>query len=252
MRQKQSIRPLCKFLVYVLGRNPGEFGVVLDHNGFVKIKTLLQVLSEEPGWKHVRRAQLNEILMMVRESPIELKSNLIRAVNRDYLLDRKPVQKLPKLLYAFIRRRGYSTALEKGLKPSGLNQVVLLSNRDLALRMGKRIDSDPVILTVHSQKAHNQGSIFYSADEILYLTDAITTGCFTGPPPPKQQKAGGNKEAEDAIKGPKTPGSFFPNIIEKTVRNDNRRRPKTRRNEVAWKRERKRLKRKKVRIDHDR
>ena len=252
MRQNPSIRPLSKFLVYVLGRNPGEFGMVLDDKGFVKIKTLLQVFSEEPGWKYVRQAHLNEILIVVPGSPIEIKGNLIRAVNRDDLPARKPVRKLPKLLYAFIRRRGYSATMKNGIKPSGLTQVVLLSVRDLALRMGKRIDPDPVILTVHSQKAVSNGIHFFSADNILFLADEITTGCFTGPPPPKQKETSGDKEPKDVRTVPKTPGSFFPNMIEKTVENDTRRHSKIRRNEVAWKRERKRLKRKKTRIDYDR
>ena len=40
MSQQRSPKQLAKFLNYVLGRRPDEFGLVMDKDGFVKIKDL--------------------------------------------------------------------------------------------------------------------------------------------------------------------------------------------------------------------
>ena len=59
MQQKHT-QKLAKFLDYVLGRNPDEFGLVPDEQGYVKIKELLKALNQEEGWRHLRLANINE------------------------------------------------------------------------------------------------------------------------------------------------------------------------------------------------
>ncbi|MBC8443807.1 MAG: RNA 2'-phosphotransferase [Deltaproteobacteria bacterium] len=251
MQQNRSIRPLGKFLDYVLGRKPGEFGLVLENNGFVKVKVLMQVLSEETGWRHVRQSHLNELLTAAGGSPVEIRENVIRAVNQDRLPELKPIQNPPRLLYGFVRRRGYPAALEYGLISTSVNRVVLSSSRELAQRMGKRIDAQPIILTVHTGQATDQGSIFHSTDNLIYVTDAVATGCFTGPPPPKQREVKTGKEVKPAASVPKTPGSFFPDMTGKTDKKGHGRGMKGKGGRVAWKEQRKRLKRKATRKRHD-
>ena len=48
-KQKQ----LSKLIQYILGRNPYEFGLVPDREGFVKIKELLKALNEETLFRNV-------------------------------------------------------------------------------------------------------------------------------------------------------------------------------------------------------
>ena len=63
MSKRKSSEKLAKFLHYVLGRHPDEFGLVPDADGWVKIKELLNALSEESGWGYVRTSHLNEIML---------------------------------------------------------------------------------------------------------------------------------------------------------------------------------------------
>ena len=79
MAQKRSPQQLAKFLNYVLGRKPDEFGLVTDKEGFVKIKELIKATIEEEGLKYVRRSHINEIMITLPNHGLEVAENLIRA-----------------------------------------------------------------------------------------------------------------------------------------------------------------------------
>ena len=42
MSRQKSLKRLSKFIIYALGRKPDEFGLVLDPDGFVKLKEFLR------------------------------------------------------------------------------------------------------------------------------------------------------------------------------------------------------------------
>ena len=64
MKHSRQVDKLEKLLTYILGRRPDEFGLVPGPDGYVKIKDLLKALSEEPGWRHVRRSHLREVTFL--------------------------------------------------------------------------------------------------------------------------------------------------------------------------------------------
>ena len=47
MAKPHPLKPLAKFLAYILGNRPDEFGLVPDPDGYVKIKALLKVLRHQ-------------------------------------------------------------------------------------------------------------------------------------------------------------------------------------------------------------
>ena len=96
MARQKSPKQLSKFISYMLGRKPAEFGLVPDQDGFVKIKDLLKAVTEEEGWKYVRRSHLDEILYSWTDPPFEILDKQIRAKCRDQLSLPKPIQDLPR------------------------------------------------------------------------------------------------------------------------------------------------------------
>ena len=44
MSKLRSPQKLAKFIAYILGHKPDEFGLVLEKDGFVKIKEFLKAL----------------------------------------------------------------------------------------------------------------------------------------------------------------------------------------------------------------
>lgn len=209
MVQRKSPKQLAKFISYVLGRNPGEFGLVPNDNGYVKIKEFLKAIGEEEGFRYVRRSHIDEILISLPNPPIEIDNNYIRAKFRDSLPNQNQTQNPPKLLYTCVRRKAYPMVFEKGIFPMGFNEVVLSSMPDMAKRIGKRKDSLPVLLTVQTQKAIEQGIMFYEAGETLFLAESIPANSFTGPSLPKQKTPDIKQVTQDEQALQKFPGSFF-------------------------------------------
>jgi putative RNA 2'-phosphotransferase len=187
MKPQQSTRRLEKFIVYVLGRRPDEFGLVPEADGWVKLKDLLKAINEEDGWRYVRRSHIIEIVLTQPAPEIEINDNRVRARFREHLPVPQPVDRPPKLLYICIRRRAYFVVLEKGIAAAEEENVVLAAVPDLALRIGRRRDPHPVLLTVNVEQALSHGIALHRFGELLYLAEVIPPGCFTGPPLPKEK-----------------------------------------------------------------
>jgi putative RNA 2'-phosphotransferase len=243
MAKRKSPKQLAKFMSYVLGRSPGEFGLVPDDNGYIKIKEFLRAVGEEEGFGYVRKSHINEILLSLPNPPIEINNNYIRAKLRDYLPGENQTRNPPKLLYTCVRRKAYPVVMVKGIFPMGFNTVVLSSMPDMALRIGKRRDPSPVLLNVQTQKAMAHETIFYAVGEPLYLAESIPIDCFTGPPLSKQKTPSIMQDAQNKQISPKLPGSF---LVEERNLNDHKKsyQQKKKRKPVGWAREQKKKKNK--------
>jgi putative RNA 2'-phosphotransferase len=240
--QKQN-RRLAKIIGYMLGTAPEEFGLIPDGEGFVKTKELLQALHEEEGWGHVRQATLNELVMTLPDVPFEMDGNRIRS-SRGKNADETTAVPPPRCLYTCVRERAYAHVLQKGITPTTHRQVVLCADREMAERIGGRRSPDPVILTVNTDMAEDQGVVFYSSGEGLFLADFIPAGCFTGPalPREKEKKQTRNRPAEPKAMPTEgignRAGTFLINPLPPAGFENSRTGKKNK--ETDWKRERKR------------
>jgi putative RNA 2'-phosphotransferase len=209
MGKTRSPQNLAKMLAYVLGRRPDEFGLIPDAEGFVRIKDLLKALHEEEGWGYVSLSHLNEVLLSVPGAPFEIRQNDIRSVDRNTPDLRVSARELPKLLYACIRRRAYPHVHAEGIHPSSHPRVVLVADRVLAERLGRRIDPDPVILTVNVRCACEAGVVFDPSGEGLFLADHIPPDCFSGPAVPREKPSDtGKPTPENGVSRSTMPGGF--------------------------------------------
>jgi putative RNA 2'-phosphotransferase len=241
--KNQFIIKLDKFLSYVLGRSPDEFGLVLDPDGYVKIKDLLKAVTEEDGWRHVRSASIEEVLVSLPCPSVEIKDAGIRAICRENLFLRVPAENPPKLLFTCVREKAYPHVLKNGLSPSGRPEIVFTDDRSLAKKIGNRIDQASVTLTIHVQTAVKRGVVFIKAGN-LYLADFIPPECLSGPPLPKEKTETKQKTRETVKKPEHLPGGFFINPDEKTFPG-NPYKQKKKKNEPEWKKDRKYLRKQK-------
>lgn len=205
-----KVEKLTRFLVYVLGHQPDEFGLVPDADGFVTFKELLQAIREEPGWGYVRLASLNEVLIGKDGDLFEVDENRIRALDRRWGLDVENSQfSLPKLLYVAVRRRAHPHVLDRGLKTGQGAYLILSPQKDMALRIGKRKDPSPVLLEVTADRARVEGIPFYSFGQ-LYLSYEIPSHHIKGPPLPKEPVRAPVKEKKKETKAVSEfhPGTF--------------------------------------------
>lgn len=201
---------LSRFLIYVLGRRPDEFGLVPDSQGFVTFKELLQALHEEEGWRHVRQSHINEILMGTHRSLFETEADRIRSVERLWEAEcRRPALFLPKILFTPIRRRAHAAVMEKGLKGHAGRPVILSADRETALRIGRRRDPDPVLLEVRAAAAKQSGILFHAFGD-LFLGPEIPAPLIAGPQPPKEVAEIRKGKEKPAEKRPRTQPSLTP------------------------------------------
>ena len=244
MGQRKSPKQLAKYITYIMGRKPDEFGLVPDTDGFVKMKELIKAICEEEGLRYVRSSHIDEILITLSNPPIEILDNLVRAKSRDHLPGRMPASNLPKLLYTCIRRKAYPSVMDKGIFPIGRGHVILSPEKKLAEKIGKRIDQTPVLLTVQTQKVVKIGVILIQAGDLIFMAKTIPVGCFTGPPLPKEKSEPKKEVALKKEKPKSLPGTFLMDLSDEKDRKK-RSIHQRRRKEITWKKERKKMKRKK-------
>jgi putative RNA 2'-phosphotransferase len=211
--KKNRIRTdnLARFLVYILGHRPDEFGLFPDKNGFFTYKELLQAVHEEPGWGYVREGSINEVLSGKDRSLFQSEEKRIKSVVTEWHLDlENPAISLPKILYTGIRTKAHSAVMDKGLHPIEGSYYILSQGRDMAERIGKRCDREPVILEIRADTALREGMLFYTFGD-LFITKEILSRHIAGPPVPKNII----KEKEVPTKKKKTivsefqPGTFI-------------------------------------------
>lgn len=207
-RSRHKITALSKFMSYMLRHRPDEFGLVLDEQGYVSFKEFLQAIHEEEGWRYVRRSHIQEVLLHDENHRFEITEKRIRALYGHG--DRAPIiyteQQPPKMLYHGTSRKSYPVIIERGLHPMGRKYVHLSTTREMALRIGQRKDPRPVILEVHAERAWEQGTKFYPANELIYLVEFLKPDFFTGPPLPKKVEKPEEKKPKEP---PQPAGSFF-------------------------------------------
>ena len=240
MKHLQKVKKLAKFLDYLLGRRPDEFGLCPDEDGYVKVKDLIKALGEEDGWGYVRQSHLREVTATLERPPVELSGKQIRAVDRSNLIVPSFCDSVPKLLYHPVRQRAYPIVIEKGVMRSDSRpKIVLARERSMAERLGKRMDASPVILTVNTDKLTRLGAALNAFGSVLFLTDRLPVGSFSGPPLPKKPPETKVVEKSTPPVSPKTPGSY---IVDLSSESGSKKKPvkKDRKRKNEWKRERKR------------
>jgi putative RNA 2'-phosphotransferase len=180
MSHRHQVIALSKLIAYILQHRPDEFGLVLDDDGFVSLKELQQAIAEEEGWSYVRRSHIIEAVYTGDRERFEVKDERIRHAFA-HPIDYEPASP-PKILYHGVRRRAYPHILQKGLDPMGKQYIHLATSPELARRIGRRRDPDPLIVEVQAQGAAENGIIFYQANPLIYLTEHIPPAYIMGPP----------------------------------------------------------------------
>lgn len=207
MVQKQD--SLEKLLRYILGIRPDEFGLHPDEEGFVPLKELLAALHDEEGWRGVKEGQVSMLANQPGDrSPFELKEAAFRL--KPQLAELPPPapaeETLPKLLYLPLKPAAWPVIHEKGVFPkTGQSLVRLWADEELAGRIGRRIASEPVLVTIRASAARQAGAVFRPYSDLLWLTAEVPARFLNGPPvPPKEEEAPARKP-----KAPAEPAGSF-------------------------------------------
>ncbi len=243
MGSLKTPRQLKKLMVYILGQRPDEFGLIPDGNGFVRVKDLVKAVSEEPGWGYVRQSHIHEVLLTCSSHNFILHDEHIKVSSPAAAV--KPVAGVspPKILYCCVRRKAYPVVCQKGITPAGHQHALLATTEELALRIGRRRDPKPILLTVQAQRAAEAGASFSRQGELIYMVDHIPVEYFSGPPLPKEKKDTQKPKEVAPIFPEVPPGSFTLDMERSRELQQQQLKRKGLKKEVAWKKEARRLRR---------
>ncbi len=157
-----------KKLVYALRHSPDKFGLAPDQYGWVYLQSFLDAMN-------ITKEQLDLIVANMDKKRLEIQGDKIRAAyghsfaNKVQQTEARP----PDILYhgtpsfsAFVIKR-------EGLKPMSRQYVHLSTSPKTAKTVGQRRHSEPIILTIDSKKAFEDGIKFYHGNEDIWLADHI-------------------------------------------------------------------------------
>lgn len=239
MNQQQKIDQFAKLAAYILGRHPDEFALVLDENGFIKIKEFIKAVTEIDGWKHIRPQNINELMLISKKPTVETDQSLIRASDREHIPRPVYCESPPKCLYICIKQKSYQPVIEKGIYPTFFSKVICAKDKELAEKIGRRRSNEPVLLTIHTVKAIEKDIKFYQYGEFIYLTGFIPADCFTGPPLPKEMPKEKHGDQIDPYRQQAQAGSFMWSPDQPDSRKNKAKKG------INWKKDKKRLRKEK-------
>lgn len=234
---RKELTYFAKSLWYVLGIRPDEFGLVPDLEGFVETKLLLQALREESEWSFLNRGHLAELIHSPEGTRFEFQVDRVRAKNPMISMVPEATGCPPPRLFHAVRRRAHPVVLQHGLRPNKGPWVVMALTPEMALRIGKRRDPDPVVLEVKAEEASKRGVRFYATQGILFLAEFVPQEFLAGPPPVPTNKEEPKRRPKEAL-ALEPQGSFF---LDLQRGGSGRARPVSRRDkELRWNRQRRR------------
>ena len=213
----QKDTALVKMLTYVLGIAPGDYGLCPDENGFVNIKELLKALHETEGWRGVRRGMIEDMVNRLAPDDFELAETGIRCLSRTAP---RPVwgEEPPAHLYLGLRPKAWAGVSKRGLEANQAGPVMVAASKEWAVRLGSRRSPEPLVITVQSHQAGDQGAVFGKISEELYICDWLPAGCLMGPrveerpapkKPPKEKKKEPEPDFNRLPSAEEMPGSFL-------------------------------------------
>ena len=172
---KQQIAA-SKTISYALRHKPEEFGLVLDKEGWVDIKTFCAALAGHKGGVSLTEEDIAQIIAGSEKKRFEMSGGKIRATyghSTENKIEFSPAVP-PAVLYHGTSNRVLDSIRKDGLLPMGRQYVHLSSDVATAKKVGERHDKNPAILTVNTAKMHADGfKFFHSANDGTWMCEKV-------------------------------------------------------------------------------
>ena len=219
---RRNRKRLTKLIFAILARNPFEYGLVPDEQGWVKAKDLHWALMQAGEFRSLSVKGLQQFFDLYRPDKMEICDKYVRVLPEFHAQDLLDFQQAspPQELYVAVRPKAHAHVLKRGMRPTGeVKWILLWPEREQALTIGRRRDSEPLVAVIRTGIALSHGAVFFRAGEILYLTQWIDPAWFELPPLPesaekpvetKKSTKPVLKDKDEPGQSTNMPGSFIP------------------------------------------
>ena len=163
---------LGKEIIYALRHAPWEYELEMNDKGFVDIEQLLSAINEGSKYsKIIDKSDILRVMEVSNKKRLEIVGERIRAMyGHSFPMQIKYEEETPPvMLYHGTAKRFLDSIKKEGLKPMSRQYVHLSENTETAKMVGKRRDSDPVILYINTVEAIKAGVKFYRANDKVWL-----------------------------------------------------------------------------------
>ena len=171
-----KLSELSRAVSHALRHEPWLYELELDPEGWTPVGQLLNALQAEwPEWQCLSAADLASMIEESLKPRHEIKCDKIRAVYGHSVPVRVSYQPVmpPAVLYHGTAPGTAAVVLVDGLRPMGRQYVHLSVDTDMAVRVGARKGSAPVVLAVSAVEACRDDVKFYQASDIVWLADYV-------------------------------------------------------------------------------
>lgn len=171
----EQLTETSKYLSYILRHEPQSIGLELDSEGWVDIDTLISAAGK--AGTALDRELIQHVVDTSEKKRFTVSADgrRIRAAqgHTTAAVDIQHVAKTPPdVLYHGTATRFLESILAEGLRPGQRHHVHLSENVTTATEVGKRYGT-PVILQVDAARLHQQGVVFFQADNGVWLVEQV-------------------------------------------------------------------------------
>ncbi len=216
MSSKMTHQTLARTLTYVAYHSPAEFGLFWNPDGTMPWKELYWALQEDDSLRFVRESHIRELTCLGFELPFGLDDNGVLRLCEGFPPREYPLAPdVPERLYWGCRRKYFPFVFRNGLVSTGRLFTVLCGTRELAMRIGRRRDPEPVMIEVLARKALAAGTAFRQDGDELYLVESVDHQYLMFPigykdaPPKLEGKSARKDKTEAPVPFPSSAGSFI-------------------------------------------
>ena len=171
MERRKRIE-LSKLISYILRHHPEKYGLSLDRYGFANLQELVEAISQKKKW--VSEQDIRRVVEKSEKKRFEIKRDKIRATYGHTIEVEQvsPEVEPPEILFHGTSRRKVETILQNGLQPMKRQYVHLCQTEQEAYRVGRRKDTNPVVLQIRARDAFGEGIKFRKCGSV-YIAEQI-------------------------------------------------------------------------------
>lgn len=169
-----------RFLSLVLRHKPEEAGITLDEHGWANVDELVKGLSRRLPFSPKMLEEIVETDAKGRYSFNE-DHTLIRAnQGHSVLVDIELEEKVPPAtLYHGTAKRFLDSIMEQGLVPKSRLYVHMSSDKETAIKVGRR-HGTPAVLAINASAMHKAGIKFFVSKNGVWLTKHVPPNYIKG------------------------------------------------------------------------
>lgn len=173
---EKQITSISKLLSLALRHNPSSINIVLDHNGWTDVDTLIKNINKQRYSVDFETLEYvvennNKKRFSFNDDLTKIRANQGHSIAVDLEFEAKEP---PAMLYHGTAMKFLDIIEKEGIQKMSRLHVHLSETEETAYKVGSR-HGKPVILKINSFEMFQKGFLFFCSENGVWLTDNVPT-----------------------------------------------------------------------------